>query len=70
MDRTDVDSSILRSVGYDLEEGVLEIEFKEDRVYQYVGVPERVYDELMSAQSKGTYFTENIRDAYTNRRIK
>ncbi len=61
MERIPVQSSNLRSVGYDRESGTLEIEFKSGRVYQYSGVPEEVYEGLMSASSHGTYFDRYIR---------
>jgi hypothetical protein len=66
MYRRPVDSSLLRSVGYDLASSVLELEFVErHRLYHYFDVPLSVYSELMAAESKGTYFNEYIRDMYT-----
>jgi hypothetical protein len=54
-----VDSSLIRSVGYDLPNSVLEIEFVErGRVYHYFDVPLSVYSELMAAGSKGAYFRD------------
>ena len=34
------------------------------RVYRYFDVPYSVFDELMSAESKGAYFNEHVRDMY------
>jgi hypothetical protein len=66
VNRQPVESSLIRSVGYDLEGSVLEVEFVEgDRVYQYYDVPLSVYSELMDAESKGIYFNEYIRDMYS-----
>lgn len=65
MYRRPLDSSLILSVGYDLASSVLEIEFAEShRVYQYFDVPLSIYSEFMAADSKGTYFNENIRDMY------
>ena len=61
MQRTSVQSSNLSSVGYDSALQILEIEFHTSGVYQYHGVPESVYDALMSAGSKGTYFAQYIK---------
>ncbi|MGA7732907.1 MAG: KTSC domain-containing protein [Chloroflexia bacterium] len=69
MHRDPVSSSNLRSVGYDPVEKVLEIEFKENRVYQYYDVPEHVYKGLMTAASKGSYFDAHIKYAFQTRRI-
>jgi hypothetical protein len=63
MDRTPVSSSNLASVGYDPASATLEIEFRSSGVYQYYGVPVDVYDGLMSAGSKGTFFDQSIKKA-------
>lgn len=62
MERISVSSSNLASVGY--EDGILEVAFKSGSVYQYIGVPESVYDALMSAPSHGKYFATYIRNNY------
>ena len=65
MDRQPVDSRLIRSVGYDPTDSVLEIELLEGgRLYRYFDVPYSVAEELMSAESKGAYFNENVRDMY------
>ena len=54
MDRTPVDSNLIRSVGYDLPSSILEIEFAESgRVYEYFDVPLSVYTEFREADSEG-----------------
>ncbi len=63
MNRTPVSSSNLASVGYDLENATLEIEFHSSGIYQYHGVSVDVYEGLMSAGSKGSYFDQNIKKA-------
>jgi hypothetical protein len=67
VDRDPVDSSTLETVGY--QDGVLEIEFKNGRVYQYFDVPEWVVDGLTRAPSKGKFFTEQIRGHFRYARI-
>ncbi len=70
MERNPVQSSNLSSVGYDANNMVLEIEFNSGGIYQYFGVPEHIFNELMSAGSKGTYFDQNIKKAgYTFNKI-
>ncbi|MFF7994223.1 KTSC domain-containing protein [Kitasatospora xanthocidica] len=68
MDRTAVDSSVLRSVGYDPAARRLELEFTGGRVYEYAGVPARVHRELLAAESHGRYFVRRIRGRYAYRR--
>lgn len=68
MERISVSSSNLASVGY--EDGILEVAFKSGSVYQYIGVPEFVYDALMSAPSHGKYFAAHIRNNYHYRKVR
>lgn len=56
-----VDSTTLRTVGYDAERQLLQIEFQDRSLYQYFDVPAVLYEELMEAHSKGTYFNRSIR---------
>ena len=64
MKRQPVESSNLRSVGYDEFLLVLEIEFKSGAVYRYYGVPSEVHDELVNAESVGKYFNANVKSKY------
>lgn len=61
MQRTPVQSSNLASVGYDPPSATLEVEFHSSGIYQYFGVPSEIYEGLMSAGSKGTYFDQRIK---------
>lgn len=63
MNMVSVTSSKLVNVGFDSSAMILRIEFK-DGVYEYFGVPERIYNELMEADSKGIYFKRYIKDRY------
>ena len=64
MDRAEVESSNLRSVGYDEEAHMLEIEFNNGSVYQYCSVLPHVYKALIESSSIGKYFNKNIRGDY------
>ena len=61
MYRTSVNSSNLRSVGYDSTHFILEIEFINGGLYQYSGVPKHHYNALMQAASHGEYFDTYIK---------
>jgi len=69
MKRQQVESSNLASIGYDVENEILEVEFKHGGVYQYFEVPENVYRELMNADSHGKYFAANIRNDFKYEKI-
>lgn len=59
-----VDSTTLRTVGYDAERQLLQIEFQDRSLYHYFDVPAALYEELMQAPSKGAYFNRSIRPRF------
>ncbi len=69
MERNPVSSTSLRSVGYDPEHQLLEIEFTSGRVYRYRNVPSEEYTQLMRSESHGQYFNSRIRDVYSHEEI-
>lgn len=62
--RTLVASSNIASVGYDKQAHILEIEFHHGAIYQYMNVPEKVYEELMSSPSQAAYFMNEIKEKF------
>ena len=70
MNRDNVASSNLKSVGYDEGSSILEVEFHSGGIYEYFGVPEGVYLGLMSASSKGQYLHHYVKNSYRCNRIR
>ncbi|MDX5630679.1 MULTISPECIES: KTSC domain-containing protein [unclassified Brenneria] len=72
MQRQLVSSSRIRSIGYDPEKRILEIEFINKDIYQYIGVPVRTHGKFISAAvvSKGRFFDGVIKDKFLCRKIK
>lgn len=83
MQRKPVESSQIKSVGYDPKTKTLEIEFVQGgSVYQYVNVSPEVYEELMGVNvpadqqqdfSVGSYFIRNIKkrpDLYPYKKVE
>jgi hypothetical protein len=68
--RLQVKSSNLLSVGYDSARQLLEIEFRNGTVHQYSQVPENVFRGLIDASSKGRYHHSRIRNKYQYQRIR
>ncbi len=64
MDREPVSSSNILSVGYDPASETLEIEFKTTGVYQYLNVPQFMWERLMAAESLGKFFNAEIKNAF------
>jgi len=67
--RNPVRSSNIKSVGYDAQALVLEVEFSSGTVYQYAGVPASIYDEMMASDSIGSYFARNVRGDFEGRKV-
>ena len=65
-----VDSSVLRSVGYDERRQLLKVRFRNGRTYFYVAVPAHVHRALLSAESMGKYLNEVIKPNYRAVRVR
>lgn len=70
MQREPARSSNVKSVGYDPERMLLEVEFRSGAVYQYTAVPASVWMEWKKTGFKGGWFTTNIREAYSYERVE
>jgi hypothetical protein len=64
MRRRPIESSSIRSVGYDKTEQILEIEWAGGGVYQYLGVPEFVHRALLRSDSPGTFVNSKVKPNY------
>lgn len=62
--RTIVKSSNIHSVGYDTIESILQVQFLNGGIYEYYGVPENIFNDLMNAESKGKYANRHIFYSY------
>jgi len=67
---TAVDSSLVRTVAYDVDRELLQIEFHNRSLYQYFHIPKTVYDALLQAPSKGKYFNQVIRQHFSYALVK
>lgn len=71
MDREQVSSTRIASIGYDPEEQKLEIEFASDgSVYEYDDVTLADFNALKAASSVGRHFDAVIKGRYPYRRIE
>lgn len=69
MDRRVVQSSNVASIGYDEASSTLEVEFQSGAIYQYYGVPQNIYEQLMQAPSKGQFINAYIKNAFPYSRV-
>ncbi len=65
-----INSTNIRSVGYDPESLILEVEFHTDRVYRFSNVPPHIYAGLMKAESHGKYFQTHISGMFSHVEVK
>ena len=69
MQRRRVNSSKLRSVGYDEATRTLEVEMSNGQVFQYIGVYPEVHRRLMAAPNPTSFFDDKIAEEYTPKRV-
>jgi len=69
MERKRVNSSKIRSVGYDEKSQTLEVELSNGQVFQYVQVYPEVYRRFMAAPNPTSFYDDKIAEDYTGRRV-
>ena len=70
MDYREVKSSSIKMVGYDSKTLELEIEFNSGGIYRYAQVLQSLANGLLNSESKGMYFTTEIRGKFQYRCLK
>lgn len=70
MERTPVNSSMIRSVGHDPHLKVLEVEFNDGAIHRYHGVTHDHHNDLMKAESIGKHFHHHIRHKYESHKVE
>jgi SNF2 family DNA or RNA helicase len=70
MQRENVQSSNIKSVGYNPIQRKLEVEFKSGEVYRYKSVPRNIHNQMMSSGSKGSFLHHHIKFKYPYRKYK
>jgi lysyl-tRNA synthetase class 2 len=63
-------SSVVANFKYDRTRSILRVFFVSGSVYDYLRVPETVYDEMKKSSSKGTFLNLQIKGAYRYKKIK
>lgn len=66
MERQQIASTSIRSVGYDERSMVLELEFQNGHVYQYYDVPPEHFEAMVGPGSAGAYFNRVIRPNFAS----
>ncbi|MEO0461321.1 MAG: KTSC domain-containing protein [Myxococcota bacterium] len=69
VERQQVTSRAIKSVGYNAKQSWLEIEFLSGALYRYRDVPRAVYDRLIASPSKGRFIARFVDSNYVSERI-
>ena len=67
MKLTEVISSNVKAVGY--ESGNLYVMFNGGAVYEYDNVPQKLYEGIMKADSKGKFINKNVTKSFSYTRL-
>lgn len=70
MKRVAVRSRSIKTLGYDEDKQVLELEFHGGAVYQYFAVPPIEYAQLMDGRSIGQFINACIKERYSFKKIR
>jgi len=62
-----LESSVLQSASYDVTINLLTVTFKSGRSYDFFDVPPSIWEEFKKAESKGRFFTQNIKGKFKPR---
>jgi lysyl-tRNA synthetase class 2 len=62
-------SSVIKRLRYDEAAGALTVRFTSGSIYRYDAVPKPVYDAFRAAESRGSFFSAEVRDRYPTTRI-
>lgn len=64
MDMIPVSSRNLEYIGYDERLMLLQIQFRNQAIYEYYDVPKNIYIGLITASSADGYFREYVKNVY------
>jgi KTSC domain len=70
MERKRLNSSKIRSAGYDPKAQLLEIEFSDGKILAFRGVSPEVHRQFMAAPSPTSFFEDKIDESFPSTRLK
>lgn len=65
-----LDSTALVAVSFSAATSILEVEFRNGLIYEYLGVSSSLYAQLLAAPSKGAFLVRFIRNHFPHRRVE
>lgn len=70
MERKKVNSSGIRSVGYDTGQQILEVELSDGSIWQYSKVSGEVHRRFMNSPSMVSFYRDSIEEDFSRKRMK
>lgn len=70
MKKINIKSSTIKSISYDIDDYILDVEFVREAVYRYENVPPDLICYMLFAESSGKYFNKHIAKNYSYEKIK
>jgi len=62
-------STVISYFMYDAVKKILQVKFVSGLIYNYLEVPEYIYNAMKTAKSKGSYFNRNIKERFMFERM-
>ena len=69
MERKNIESSMILSIGFESDSSTLEIEFKSRVIWQYYDFPESLWYEFDGSESQGKFFHREIKGQYSESQV-
>ena len=69
MEREYVESTMIKSYGFDSSTSTLEVEFNSGAVWQYYDVAESLFYEMKSSDSCGKFFNAHVKGQYSESQV-
>lgn len=63
-------SSVVAAIRYDEKSSKLRVIFQSGSIYDYLKVPEKIYNEMKRASSKGEFLNKEIKPNYEFEKIR
>jgi len=70
MEKKEIESRLIKSIGYDPEKKLMVVDFTTSMVYEYRDFPEEVFNKLLEARSIDNYFKDHIVNKFKYVRMK
>lgn len=64
-----VESSNISAIGYEASDNTLFVEYSNGHLYEYMDVPQSLYETFLTADSKGKFMNENIKNRFDYKSI-